>query len=501
MMQRDGWLLSWLDDPVHQAPGWAASTDCGVVVQSWCAAGWILGTTGPGSAFGEAALHGDVSGRRVALGQRLDGIRLAAGTTRRLDGHWLGAGDWQDGLERLAEAVAEEMAARPPRPAMVGWCSWYRHGPLMSAGVVDQAIAGFRGWDAAPDQRTIQIDDGWQVMPGDWRPNQRFAATWTGLPQRIADSGALPGIWVAPTLIHADHPLLAEDPSIIQRRADGSPAHHSPGWGWCGNETAWTWGSGGKAHHLEPEHPRVIALMRSALAQLRSEGWRYFKLDFVWNVCTDRRAWDPQLTTFESIREAYRLCREVLGEDTIINACTGVPMRCVIGHADLCRIGDDLGSSWSSAATCLRQMVLRSAPGGRWFQADPDVYYMRSRDTALTPEESRFITHCIAALGGTFLTSEQPGEWTADEAQLVRSLWPPPPVAAVRAVWSPEGDVRALLSRRRDGSVAVLLLNWGEAETRMSVGPEDHHWLQAVFSAQVPRHGVRLMLQAAAAFT
>lgn len=498
MMRRDQWLLSWLDDPVHTAPGWAASTDCGVLARSWDAPGWILGTTGPGSAFGEAALHGDADGRRrFVLGQRLDGIRLPAGARRELDGHWLGAGDWQAGLERLAEAVAEEMPPRQHRPAVVGWCSWYRHGPLMQATVVDQAIAGFRGWDAEPDQRIIQLDDGWQAMPGDWRPNQRFAGTWAGLPQRIAESGAVPGIWVAPTLIHADHPLLAEDPSIIQRRADGSPAHHSPGWGWCGNEAAWTWGSGGKAHHLEPQHPRVVELMRRELTRLRDEGWRYFKLDFVWNVCTDRRAWDPQRTSFESIREAYRLCREVLGEDAIINACTGTPMRCAIGHADLCRIGDDLGADWRNAATCMRQMALRSATGGRWFQIDPDVFYMRSHASALDPEESRCITQAIAALGGAFITSEQPGEWNVDEAQVVRSLWPPEPVSGLRTIWSQAGQVKAMLSRRRDGGLDVRLFNWEDAESLVRVGPDEHPWLTAAVGSRLAGHGVHLVRQAA----
>lgn len=227
-------VVEWprLADPIHAEPDWAVATDVAILLDSWTVPGLVVGFTGPGVAFGEIGLR--TLGEPVFyIGVRLDNILVKPRERRTLERVMLAWGDWQDGLREWAGRCARELGARPIREPLVGWCSWYQYYSGICPEHVRQAAAEFASWPIPPGGRLIQIDDGFQIMPGDWRPHARFHEAWADMPREIAASGSIPGLWLAPTKVFHRHPIVKEHPEWLQRLPDGRPAVSFSNWGWC----------------------------------------------------------------------------------------------------------------------------------------------------------------------------------------------------------------------------------------------------------------------------
>ena len=462
-----------LAEPYHDTPHWATSTDVAILTPSWNQPGWFFGFTGPGTAFGEIGYRTQQKPSGFYAGVLLDNVRLAPGDSRSLERLLVGYGDWQHNLRHWAKACAQVFEVPKPRAPLVGYCSWYQFENNVEATHVERAINEVAALPVPPGGRTVQIDDGFQRMPGDWRPNARFRAVWDSLPQQIAASGSVPGLWLAPTTILEDHPLAHQHPDWLQRLPNGQPAIHFANWGWTVDST-WKHGNPGKkTYYLETDRPEVKRWIGDIFTDIKAQGWRYLKIDFTYAVSTARVPYDSTKTRFETLRDLYTVFRESSGEDMLLNACIGEPGRYALGQVDIARLGGDMGSNWSSIRANLTTLFLRLHTNGVWWQADPDVFYMRQEDSDLTESENTLLTGTIGLMGGVFLTSDFPSQWSQDDQEVIKQFWNAqgPRVPAQHfMLFSDDGAPQAYRVSYDDGQLpqhAVGFYNWTDQVTNI----------------------------------
>jgi len=445
--------VTWprLAEPIHDQADVAISGDTGMLGTDWNTPGFFIGFTGPGSAFGELGMRTAREKPSFYAAVLLDGVRVEPGKTRVLENAILSYGDPQDELRHWAIACRDILGPVRVRPPLVGYCSWYQKSTHVQPADIRRAIAGFASYDAPPGGRTIQIDDGYQVRPGDWNGRGEWLTELKKLPGEMSDKGFIPGIWIAPTAIQSSDPIVKEHPEWLQRDAKG---------GFCVKFSNW-----GPTYFLEPDHPEARKHIVEILHQLRADGWRYFKIDFAYTVSSSRVKYDPHKTTHESLRDQWRLFREALGDDAIINACVGGILRYTLGSMDISRIGGDIGGNMNTVRKNLAEMMLRSHVNGLWYQVDPDVFYMRGEDSQLNFEQSHLLTATEGLLGTAFLTSDFSDQWSPEASAVVRRYWnkagPHVPLMQY-LVLRPDGLPAALSAAYGKGEYAVGVYNWSK---------------------------------------
>lgn len=487
-----------LSDPIYDAPNWACAVDSAAFVPKTGGSGWFCGVIGPGVAFGQIGLntHGPDAGRFFA-GQMLDNILLPAGGTRALETLELFVGGWQGALREWSKDCARGMGVSTLRPPLTGFCSWHRNFAETPPEDIETAIREFEDLPTPPGGRMIQIDDAYQRTCGDWRPNPRWAAIWNELPKRIEASGSIPALWIAPTCVQDTVPIFKEHPEWFQRMADGRFAFSIANWGVFDDPT-WKFGTPGghMAYCLETDHPEVRAHIERMLKALVAEGWRAFKFDFS-VVATGRAAYDRSKTSFETFRNLYRLYRDAVGPDVLINACAGGTYgRHGVGIGDSARLAGDVMGNWKLIKGTIPIMMLRMAAcNGIWWAGDPDVFFMRRKnneaitgtyfegpeyDLKATEEEQYMLTATNGLMGGMFYTADLPSEWTAEGRARLLEFWGTDrPVApqTVRIAWDLQaGYPRALrvdMTKAGQSCTACALYNWNDAEATVKVSLAD----------------------------
>jgi len=464
--RKASWGWSRLDEPVHGRPNTAISGDSGMLAPDWNTPGFFFGFTGPGRAFGEIGIRTAEKETSFFLAVLLDGIRVDPGTTRVLESAVVSHGDPQDELRHWIGMCREVLGPARVRPPLAGYCSWYQKGQGVQPADIRRAITSFEPYAKPPGGRLIQIDDGYQVVPGDWSGRGEWKEALDKMPAEIKAEDFIAGIWIAPTAIQATHPIVRDHPDWLQRNAKGEFCIRFRNWrNFEGQTDAGT-------YFLEPDHPGARGFILKTLSDLRAKGWDYFKIDFAYTVSSDRVKYDPTKTTCESLRDQWRLFREGLGEDAIINSCNGGMWRYTIGTVDVSRIGGDIGGDIGSLRRNLAEMMLRSHANGVWFQADPDVFYMRKERSDLNFEQSHLLTATQGLLGTAFLTSDFADQWDPASEAVVRSYWNekgPRVPAMLRIHFTREGLPAALAVAYGEGEYALGVYNWETAPRDVSV--------------------------------
>jgi hypothetical protein len=457
-----------LPEPIHDEVGWFASSDNAAFLEAWNTPGWGFGFVGPGNAFGEIGYRGQSTGPEVFVAVLLDGVTMDPKETRTLEECVVWCGDWQSGMNVAARVAACDLQVKKPGAPPVGYCSWYQLMNRVSPDDLERASREFAVWPIPPGKRLIQLDDGFQVQPGNWDPNDRFKAAWPGLAKRIADTGSTPGLWLAPTTVHESSPIVKQHPDWLQRLSNGEPAIRFNNWG--------------PTYYLDPDHPGARAYIRGLLKRFCDEGWKYFKLDFTYPVTAARARYDRKKTEFQTLRDLYVLFREAVGPDVMLNACASVPFRYALGQVDVARLGGDISYHFDAVRTGTRQILTRTATNGVWLCGDPDCFSMRTEQSGLSGEEKRVLTGTIGLFGGTFLTSDWATQWTPSESDFVRQFWNergPRVPQRQYVVWSNEGEVIAYRVSYSDGgrpSHCLAVYNWGDAPHTIRVSLTDAHF-------------------------
>jgi len=458
-----------LSNPIHDEENWSTSHDAGIFAPALNKLGWFMGYTGPGTAFGEIGFKTQVQPSQFYSGVLLDNVILEPDSVRILEKFIVYAGDWQTAMSYWVKLTAKEFNVKPQANPLVGYCSWYQKYQNVNAQDILQANEEFSKMPIPLGGRTIQIDDGFQVMPGNWGPNKRFEKEWKNIPKKITETGSIPGLWLAPTAICDIHPIAKSHHEMLQHLPNGDNAVIFSNWGWSVDAKG---NKGNKTYFLEIDRPDSKAFIADIMKKAVGDGWRYFKVDFTYGISTARVAYNRKKTQFESLKDLYALLRQSTGPNILINACVGYAERYPLGNVDILRIGGDIGGNWNTVQSNLRELLSRANVNGIWYQADPDVFFMRKENTNLNDEENFLLTGSVALIGGIFLTSDLTSQWSPESRRIVDSLWtnqgPRIPERHFVA-YDDNNSIKAYLVSYNDGKTPqhkVGIYNWSDnAET------------------------------------
>ena len=338
------------------------------------------------------------------------------------------AGDWfvAEGSEEevfsfyaaeLAQRLGKNRATETPRI----WCSWYSFYTHISENNLGEVLndLGELPFDV------FQVDDGWQHAIGDWIPNDKFPGGMDHLAAQIRRSGRTPGLWLAPLIVSPSSNLFRQHPDWLLRDKKGKLA--SAGFNW-----------GEPLFALDPSIPAVMEWLSALMAQVRSWGYDYVKLDFLYaGALPGVRQND--ISREQAYRQALRVMRNALG-DAYLLTC-GAPIIPSLGLCDGLRIGPDVASHWSSPrdddllgnfAIPGTRNAIRTTVNRLWLaplvHTDPDIVYFASDKNMLTDEQERMLQDL--ALICNFKANSDPPSWLREEdrVKLIKFLQASPKV-------------------------------------------------------------------------
>ncbi len=471
-----------IDDPgtpLNAGPGRFWSHVFGLLGELEQGRGLVLGFVSLADQFGRVFV--DCRRPSLRLEAQMDGISLSPG--QRVASEWAYIQftslppALDDPLAVYATTAGRQMQARVPRRAPSGWSSWYCFFDRVSEADMRRNLDALTRLREEIPVEVIQLDDGYQRAPGDWlEPNHKFPAGLADLARRIRTRGFRSGLWLAPLIVRPDSRLVREHPHWLLRDERGRPV--SAGFLW--NRFC---------HALDPTHPEVQDwLARVIHNAVRTWGFDYLKLDFLYAGALPGRRYDASMTRAQALRRALEVIRAAAGEHAFLVGC-GCPLGPAVGLLDAMRIGPDvdprwephfLGRSWfvraeptmPAARNAIRNLLTRSALHRRWWLNDPDCLLVRDRDSHLTEAEVRSLASLIGMSGGLVILSDDMARLPEERLRYIRPLLPIMPESAVPLdLLEREMPERYLMRIRRPwGEWCVLALsNWTDAERAVEV--------------------------------
>ena len=356
----------------------------------------------------------------------MNNVIVEAGQTRTSQEVVFLFDNYDNSIEKVFRWWALSLGSRVHRGPITGWCSWYDSGQYITEEIIENVADTFKSLKDRVKLDVIQIDDGFQKHIGDWSCNEQFPQGWENIVNKIEESGAIPGIWLAPLAVHDSLGILENNPDWFQRDKNGNLLGKAGNWGEPG-------------HWLDPTHPCVQEFIRNIIRQQIKEGFRYFKIDFN-TISGGCHFYNPYKTRLQAMRDLYKLYRDEVGEDSYLLSCSGFT-RGTMGYADASRIGPDATPVWKALHPCtisqtLRAVGMSAIANGIIYANDPDVTYVKRRNeifdpidgswtqmgaqTALTNEEWQTWHSMVGLLGGLAMVSEP--RYKEEYIERIRSL-------------------------------------------------------------------------------
>lgn len=255
------------------------------------------------------------------------------------------------------------------------WCSWYSFYEDVTEAKMAEVLGGLAGMPFD----VVQVDDGWQRAVGDWRANGDFPGGMAAMADRIRSTGFRPGLWLAPLIAQSTSELAAGRSELLLRDTAGEPVVAGINWG-------------SPYYALDPTSEATLVFLRDLIEEVRSWGYEYLKLDFLYGGAFPGAHRNPMPREM-AYRRACEVMREAAGDDCYLLAC-GAPILASLGVFDGIRIGPDVADVWeipelaalgdesgrgarNALATSINRLWLRDV-----IDADPDVVFFGS-DTHL----------------------------------------------------------------------------------------------------------------------
>lgn len=330
-------------------------------------------------------------------------------------GQWLIArGPEEEVFSKYAQALGPIFGkGRFPKAPRV-WCSWYSLYGWVTERSILKALDGIQDLPF----EVFQIDDGWQLAHGDWDANPKFPSGMRSLAEKIAATGRVPGLWLAPFMVSPKSQLAKDHPDWLLRDENGAPV--SAGITWSGNPLG-----------LDVSHPEVLEWLGRLIHKVRGWGYRYLKLDFLYiGGSIGKRYRD--IAREAAYRNAMQVIRDAAG-DAYILAC-GAPIVPSLGVCDGIRVGPDVSPFWINTPLTVwlnnpndtsTQNAIRTSLHRLWLSplvnVDPDVMFFQSRHNTLKPDESQLL-QALGLLSGFKATSDLPHWMKESEKQALRAF-------------------------------------------------------------------------------
>ncbi|MCI0519046.1 MAG: alpha-galactosidase [Chloroflexi bacterium] len=443
-----------------------------------------------------STLSADLSGAqpRLTLWAHGDGAQLDAGEQFASDPACLAfiELDDPDPLAAFYQAAWREAQSDAPHARLLdrpptGWCSWYHYSAedLTGALTADDVRKNLAAMSAAARRAPLQvcqIDDGYEMKPGDWGDfTPGFAGGVAPLAAEIRAAGFTPGLWLAPFMLHGRSRLARQHPEWLLRGRFNRPVN-----------SAFLWNAFGTA--LDPTHPEALAYAAEIVHMaVFAWGYSYLKLDFLYAAALPGRYYDPTRTRAQALRRALIALRQAAGEETFLLGC-GCPLGPAIGLVDGMRVGADTSRRWypsfrgfgfyikgerslPAAAQALHNPLTRAGMHRNLWLNDPDCLLL-GRGSRLTLEETHTAAAVIAMSGGSLFVSDDLSGLPPERAFILEQLLPPVEQRLQVVDWFDAHTPQRLRLdlENASGKWRVLaLINWKDYAQPMTLRLEDFH--------------------------
>lgn len=336
--------------------------------------------------------------------------------------------DHRDPLDKYLEAVARENHVRVPEESPVGWCSWYHFYTKISEPIIQQNLKTIVDQQETLPIQLVQIDDGFESQIGDWFTfKPEFPNGVAPLAAEISREGLLPGLWLAPFILHPKAEVIKLHPDWLLRKANGKPA-----------KAGYVWGAITEA--LDLTVPEALDYACRVVKTASKEwGYPYLKLDFLYAAAVECQYRDRTLTRAQVLRKGMEAIREAVGPEVTLLGC-GAPLGSVLGLVEANRIGADVSGSWlpdfggiqfifqnepsmPSARNSIRNILTRANLHQHWWINDPDCLLVRA-DTKLSLAEVQSLASVISLTGGSLLVSDDLPKLPKDRLRIAECLLP-----------------------------------------------------------------------------
>lgn len=330
----------------------------------------------------------------------MSNIVIKPGQTRDSQEIFFGYGPWEELSTLVFTHLAQTHGNRTHKKVPVGWCSWYDLAMNITQESILSTIEGAKKLLPILPLDVIQMDDGYQRERGDWEcitDENKFPDGFEIMLNKIKETGAMAGIWLAPTNIKGNTKMFEEYYDCMWNNQDGKLRERDPKW----KENI---------HKPDITNPIAMKAVANILRKKRELGYNYFKIDFNQFEVDGTVSYDGTKTKLQTYRELYKNYREAIGEDAYLCACSGMT-RGVFGFADSCRTGTDSCDVWMrehyfscDIANSIWDTHNIQMANGIIFAVDPDVTYVNTRE--ITKEELRVWSSFVGLLGGTQMVSD-----------------------------------------------------------------------------------------------
>lgn len=315
----------------------------------------------------------------------------------------------------------------------VGWMTWYA--VQFDAG--ERTVLENARWQAAHLKKygadTIWVDWEWyhrdfsSVGADDLDMYHPDPVSYPNGLKHVADEirrlGFIPALWIGPTCDPRKNEMIEQNPDAVLM--------HRPAW--CGQ------------YFLDPTHPAFLTEMLPRMIRQAPEwGYEAVKWDClpitaeVCDECHDEKH-DPALSTREAMTAAFRVAREILGENYYMLYCAGTnerDMDLATSVFDAARIGGDI-FRWEEFVTqCVDKVMKYYALHGVVIQNDPDNVVLREKFNTYDQAVTR--AALVSLLGLPFTLGDNLPDLPAERVEILRRSIPPVPARPM--------DVRATLS-------------------------------------------------------
>lgn len=418
----------------------------------------------------------------------------------------------EEGLERAAKEIGENMSARLAAPPAYHWCSWYYCYHNFDTAQLAEYLQGLQEMKDRPDLKYFQIDAGYFPSAGDWlEVNERFPEGLRSAFARIREAGYVPGIWVGAFMVGNRSRLYREHPDWILYDLAGNPIRP-----WITDNEPKPWGYQDEEYYcLDTSHPDAMAYMRHVFTTLREWGAGMFKTDFMlWGLQDSSRVkrHTPGKTSVEYFREFLQMIRESIGEESYWLGCIA-PFIPFVGYADAMRIAGDVGSAWNGEfgpQNMMRCLTGNNYINHNYFQTDPDAVMLRDFQIRLSEREITSLALLAAVSGSCIYTSDPLHKIAEERRELFRFIEPDGRTKPCLPFLEQERPEIVMVHRRADKGL-LFVLNKTEQVLRemyaieelgldtgwnlfdLADGKKESLWEERLV-VEIPPHGCRLFL-------
>jgi hypothetical protein len=263
----------------------------------------------------------------------------------------------------------------------------------------------------------IQIDDGFQTInqhdPDSWPKEKPISEGWAEcrptfphgmkwMAHYIKEKGLTPGIWMGCFL-----PL--QDPKDWLVQKGGEPYR-----------AKWV------DYTIDGAVPEAVEeRFRKTFRAFREQGWEYFKVDTIRHVLYDNYRMCPEYfaakgeSMEESFRKIYAGIRDEIGPDFYMLSCWGTIPE-MVGIADGCRIGEDVGPDFPSVQRTVRFAAQFGWTNNVVWRDDPDYMCI-----ALPIEQAKAWVSFVALSGMSTMISDPASAYDDERIDIFRRALPP----------------------------------------------------------------------------